>query len=44
MAQIADDFRIGNREGEDGTVVSLRFSLAGSESGRVCGGPVGGAG
>lgn len=29
MASVADDFRIGNRDGTAGTVVSLRFSLAG---------------
>ena len=27
MAQMADDFRIGNREGTPGTTVSLRFTL-----------------
>lgn len=27
MAQVADDFRIANREGRPGTIVSLRFSL-----------------
>jgi serine/threonine-protein kinase RsbW len=41
MAQIADDFRIANREGEPGTVVSLRFSLTDAESECMCGGPVG---
>jgi serine/threonine-protein kinase RsbW len=29
MASVADDFRIGNRDGTAGTVVSLRFSRAG---------------
>lgn len=38
MAQIADDFRIANREGEPGTVVSLRFSLTESRSECMCGG------
>lgn len=28
MAQLADDFRVSNREGTPGTSVSLRFSLA----------------
>jgi serine/threonine-protein kinase RsbW len=32
MAQMADDFRIGNREGTPGTTVSLRFSLDRSQS------------
>lgn len=29
MASMADDFRIANRDGIPGTIVSLRFSLAG---------------
>jgi anti-sigma regulatory factor (Ser/Thr protein kinase) len=32
MAQMADDFRVANREGTPGTSVSLRFSLARSRS------------
>lgn len=32
MAQMADDFRIANRDGTPGTTVSLRFSLARSRS------------
>ncbi len=32
MAQMADDFQVGNREGTPGTCVSLRFSLARSGS------------
>ncbi len=35
MAQMADDLRITNREGQPGTSVYLRFSLAPSES--LCG-------
>jgi serine/threonine-protein kinase RsbW len=35
MAQMADDLRITNREGQPGTSVHLRFSLAESES--LCG-------
>ena len=27
QATVADDFRIGNREGTPGTIVSMRFSL-----------------
>lgn len=33
MAQMADDFRVTNREGTPGTSVSLRFSLARSGMG-----------
>ena len=33
IAQMADDFRIANREGRPGTVVSLRFSLARTKPG-----------
>jgi serine/threonine-protein kinase RsbW len=29
MASMADDFRVANRDGTPGTIVSLRFSLAG---------------
>ena len=36
MAQMSDDFRVANREGTPGTTVSLRFTLAGSESPCVC--------
>lgn len=32
MAQMADDFRVANREGRPGTIVSLRFSLARSRA------------
>ena len=32
MAQLADDLRISNRDGTPGTAVSLRFSLARSQS------------
>jgi len=32
MAQMADDFRVANREGTPGTSVSLRFSLTRSRS------------
>lgn len=32
MAQLADDFRIANREGSPGTVVSMRFALTESTS------------
>lgn len=35
MAQMADDFRIANRDGTPGTTVSLRFSLARSPSSAV---------
>lgn len=34
MAQMADDFRVSNREGTPGTSVSLRFSLARSRIAR----------
>lgn len=33
MAQMADDFQIGNREGTPGTTVSLRFTLDRSHAG-----------
>jgi serine/threonine-protein kinase RsbW len=36
IAQVADDFRIANREGRPGTIVSLRFSLAGSRATTGC--------
>jgi anti-sigma regulatory factor (Ser/Thr protein kinase) len=36
MARMADDFRIGRRDGAPGTVVSLRFSLAHRGSGWTC--------
>jgi serine/threonine-protein kinase RsbW/stage II sporulation protein AB (anti-sigma F factor) len=32
MAQMADDFRVANREGTPGTTVSLRFALAEHQS------------
>lgn len=37
MAQMADDFRVANREGRPGTTVSLRFSMARSQAGTACG-------
>lgn len=37
MAQLADEFRIANREGQPGTTVFLRFSLVPSESTAACG-------
>ena len=40
MAQMADDFRVANREGTLGTTVSLRFSLAQSGLPTPCGGAV----
>ena len=36
MAQMSDDFRVANREGQPGTTVSLRFSLADSRSACAC--------
>jgi anti-sigma regulatory factor (Ser/Thr protein kinase) len=33
MAQTADDFQVSTREGESGTVVTLRFVLGGGRSG-----------
>lgn len=36
MAQMADDFRIANREGTAGTTVSLRFSLDRSQAKSSC--------
>lgn len=41
MAQIADDFRIANREGEPGTIVSLRFALERVGSPTPCAGAIG---
>jgi anti-sigma regulatory factor (Ser/Thr protein kinase) len=40
MAQMADDFRVTNREGTPGTTVALRFSLSPSRSESDYGGAV----
>jgi serine/threonine-protein kinase RsbW/stage II sporulation protein AB (anti-sigma F factor) len=37
MAQMADDFRVANREGQPGTTVSLRFALARLDAECGCG-------
>jgi anti-sigma regulatory factor (Ser/Thr protein kinase) len=40
MAQVANDFRVANRDGTPGTTVSMRFSLERSESLCTSGGAV----